>query len=156
MTCIKCGKEHRDYHFRVLHVETLHIRDIKEKAGLYLKGLLDGVRLDMQYHFGWEMLCLPMEDLTGLQWSDRADGPRFLAELLRHYEGLTRNGVEGVTLANNHSLDYGEEAYDETKRILDIGAPGGGFIMDTSIVLDKCPRENLHAMFDTTLEYGKY
>ena len=31
MTCIKCGKEHRDYHFRVLHVETLHIRDFKEK-----------------------------------------------------------------------------------------------------------------------------
>ena len=42
------------------------------------KGLLDGVRLDMQYHFGWEMLCLPMEDLSGLQWSDTADGPRFL------------------------------------------------------------------------------
>ena len=42
------------------------------------KGLLDGVRLDMQYHFGWEMLCLPMEDLHGLQWSDTADGPRFL------------------------------------------------------------------------------
>ena len=31
MTCIKCGKEHKDYHFRVLHVETLHIRDFKEK-----------------------------------------------------------------------------------------------------------------------------
>ena len=31
MTCIKCGKEHNDYHFRALHVETLHIRDIKEK-----------------------------------------------------------------------------------------------------------------------------
>jgi beta-galactosidase len=42
------------------------------------KGLLDGVRLDMQYHFGWEMLCLPMEDLSGLQWSDSASGPRFL------------------------------------------------------------------------------
>ena len=31
MNCIKCGKEHNDYHFRVLHVETLHIRDITEK-----------------------------------------------------------------------------------------------------------------------------
>ena len=30
MNCIKCGKEHHDYHFRVLHVETLHIRDMKE------------------------------------------------------------------------------------------------------------------------------
>ena len=42
------------------------------------KGLLDGVRLDMQYHFGWEMLPLPMEDLSRLQWSAEAAGPRFL------------------------------------------------------------------------------
>ena len=42
------------------------------------KGLLDGVRLDMQYHFGWEMLPLPMEDLSHLQWTDEAAGPRFL------------------------------------------------------------------------------
>ncbi|MBR2047708.1 MAG: hypothetical protein IJ960_03840 [Oscillospiraceae bacterium] len=28
MTCIKCGKAHNDYHFRTLHVETLHVRDI--------------------------------------------------------------------------------------------------------------------------------
>ena len=32
---------------------------------------------------------------------------------------LTGNGVEGVTLANNHSLDYGQDGYDETKVILD-------------------------------------
>ena len=31
MNCTKCGKAHNDYHFRALHVETLHIRDIKEK-----------------------------------------------------------------------------------------------------------------------------
>jgi len=49
-----------------------------------------------------------------------------------------------------------EKIADETKRILDICAPGGGFIMDTSIPIDKCPRENLHAMFDTTLKYGSY
>ena len=30
MNCIKCGNEHNDYHFRVLHVETLHVRDMKE------------------------------------------------------------------------------------------------------------------------------
>ena len=32
---------------------------------------------------------------------------------------LNRNSVDGVTLANNHSLDYGQEGYEETKRILD-------------------------------------
>ena len=32
---------------------------------------------------------------------------------------LTRSSVEAVTIANNHTLDYGEEGYAETKRILD-------------------------------------
>jgi poly-gamma-glutamate synthesis protein (capsule biosynthesis protein) len=32
---------------------------------------------------------------------------------------LTENSVEGVTLANNHSFDYGQEGLDETKRILE-------------------------------------
>ncbi|MBQ4550799.1 MAG: beta-galactosidase [Oscillospiraceae bacterium] len=42
------------------------------------KGLLDGVRLAQQFHFGWEMLPLPMEELSCLSWSDAAVGPRFL------------------------------------------------------------------------------
>lgn len=32
---------------------------------------------------------------------------------------LTENSVEAVTLANNHIMDYGQEAYDETKRLLE-------------------------------------
>ena len=42
------------------------------------KGLLDGVRLSGQFHFGWEMLPLPMEELSGLQWSVSAVCPCFL------------------------------------------------------------------------------
>jgi len=59
---------------------------------------------------------------------------------------------------NTATLMYStpEKIADETKRLLDIYAPGGGFMMDISIPLDKCPKENLHAMFDTTLKYGSY
>lgn len=32
------------------------------------KGLLDGVRLGQQYHFGWEIYCLTMDNLSGLVW----------------------------------------------------------------------------------------
>jgi len=55
-------------------------------------------------------------------------------------------------------LMYGtpEKISDETKKLLDICAPGGGFMMDTSIPIDKCPKENLHAMFDTVHKYGSY
>jgi hypothetical protein len=49
-----------------------------------------------------------------------------------------------------------EKVADETRRLLDICAPGGGFMMDISIPVDKCPKENLHAMFDTVLKYGSY
>lgn len=32
------------------------------------KGILEGIRLGQRFHFGWEHYCLPMDDLTGLQW----------------------------------------------------------------------------------------
>ena len=49
-----------------------------------------------------------------------------------------------------------EKVADETKRLLDICAPGGGFMMDVSIPIDRCPKENLHSMFDTVMKYGVY
>jgi len=49
-----------------------------------------------------------------------------------------------------------EKVADETKKLLDICAPGGGFMMDVSIPIDKAPRENMHAMFDTVHKYGCY
>ena len=55
-------------------------------------------------------------------------------------------------------LVYGkkERVVEETKRMLDACAPGGGFIMDCSIVLDNAKKENLDAWYETTMEYGKY
>lgn len=49
-----------------------------------------------------------------------------------------------------------QQTIDECRRLLDTCADGGGFIMDCSIVLDNAKRENLEAMFETTLAYGKY
>ena len=55
-------------------------------------------------------------------------------------------------------LAYGkpEEIVDETKKMLDICAPGGGFVIDCSIVIDHYKEENMDAWFQTTMEYGKY
>lgn len=37
---------------------------------------------------------------------------------------LTENSIEAVSLANNHTLDYGEAGYAETRRLLDeVGVP---------------------------------
>lgn len=55
-------------------------------------------------------------------------------------------------------LAYGkpEEVADECKRLLDICAPGGGFIMDVSIDLTNADPKNVEAMFKTTRTYGVY
>lgn len=49
-----------------------------------------------------------------------------------------------------------QQIIDETKRILDIGAPGGGFIMDCSIILDTTNLDNFRVWQETTFEYGRY
>lgn len=45
---------------------------------------------------------------------------------------------------------------DETKRILDICAPGGGFIMSNSLALDYCERSLVEAWRETLSKYGNY
>jgi len=55
-------------------------------------------------------------------------------------------------------LEFGrkERVIEETKKMLDICAPGGGFIMDCSIIMDNANHENMQAWRQTTLEYGVY
>ena len=55
-------------------------------------------------------------------------------------------------------LDWGkpEKVRDEVKRLLDICAPGGGFIFETSCGMGNCKRENVEVMFETVKEYGTY
>ena len=58
----------------------------------------------------------------------------------------------------NALLAFGtkEQVIEETKRQLDILAPGGGFIMDCSLMLDNAKHENMEAWRETTLKYGQY
>lgn len=38
MKCIKCGKEHNDFHFRVLQVQTFHVRDFGKNSKVQALG----------------------------------------------------------------------------------------------------------------------
>ena len=50
-----------------------------------------------------------------------------------------------------------EKVSDEVKRILDIMAPGGGFVFaPVHNIQEDVPPENFWAMWDTLMEYGKY
>ncbi len=52
------------------------------------KGIVGGIRLGQQFHFGWDHFCLPMEDLSKLQWEGITEQkkPVFLKGTL-HIEG---------------------------------------------------------------------
>ena len=56
-----------------------------------------------------------------------------------------------------YTLEHGtkEQVIDETKRLLDICAPGGGYIFDFNGCLDNCKPENLEAALDTVYTYGR-
>jgi len=56
-----------------------------------------------------------------------------------------------------YKLHYGtkQEVIDEVKRLVDILAPGGGYIFSTDAGFDHAKPENVEAMFDTLKTYGK-
>lgn len=56
------------------------------------------------------------------------------------------------------SMEFGtkQQVIDETKVLLDICAPGGGYLFDFNGSLENSKRENLEAMFETLDKYGKY
>lgn len=59
----------------------------------------------------------------------------------------------------HHILPSGsiQEVRDEVKRVIDIMAPGGGFMVaSVHTIMDEVPPENILAMVDAVLEFGKY
>jgi len=61
---------------------------------------------------------------------------------------------------SHHVLIEGtpETVRDQTCKVLDIMAPGGGYVAGAShdTILEETPVENVLAMFDTIREYGTY
>jgi hypothetical protein len=49
-----------------------------------------------------------------------------------------------------------EQVERQTKELIDTLAPGGGFIMNCSIIIDNARHENLKVWRETTASYGKY
>jgi uroporphyrinogen-III decarboxylase len=49
-----------------------------------------------------------------------------------------------------------EDVKDYCKKLIDVVGKGGGFIMDSSTVLDDAKPENVKAMFEFTKDYGLY
>ena len=140
---------------------------------------MDGFMSDEHYeHFYWkhlqEIICTIIEAgqvpyiYTEGNYNSRlkflADVPK--GKVLYHFE--TVDMAEAKRILGDvacisggfatQTLTFGskQQVIDEVKRLIDICAPGGGFIFETSFGMDYCKRENVEAMFDTVREYGKY
>lgn len=141
---------------------------------------LDGFMSPKQYgEFYWPTLKRLIDDLikagctpwvyTEGKYDSRLE---FLKEIedgkvLVHFEDVDMK--EAKRIVGPHScisggfrsrlLEVGtkEEVTEAVKRLLDICAPGGGYIFDLSDTLDAAAKpENVEAMFDTVKTYGKY
>ena len=87
----------------------------------------------------------PLEPLAGMD----------LAYLKKEYESdVTLIG--GVDCSQLLPFGKPQQISDEVKRLLDIGAPGGGFIIgDSSCILPVTPVENVLAFYRTVHEYQR-
>ena len=56
-----------------------------------------------------------------------------------------------------YELEFGtkEKVIDCTKYLMDTLAPGGGYIFDCDGTIENAKPENLEAMFDTAVTFGK-
>ena len=49
-----------------------------------------------------------------------------------------------------------EEVRQYCRRLIEVAAPGGGFILDSGAVLYEAPEDNVKAMLQAAHDYGKY
>ena len=64
--------------------------------------------------------------------------------------------VSGVYPAQLLTYGTKQQVIDEAKRLMDVFAPGGGYIFDFDGGIYDSKRENLEALYDTIKTYGKY
>jgi len=86
-------------------------------------------------------------------------------KVLYHFEqvdmALAKSKLNGIACITGgfapYLLNYGtkQQVIDECKRLIDICAPGGGFMFATAYGMDYAKLENVEAMFDTVKTYGK-
>jgi len=93
-----------------------------------------------------------------------ADVPK--GKVVYHFENVDMKRAKEIVgpaacITGNLSptlLEFGkkEDVAEACKALLDTCAPGGGYIFDTSAVVENAKPENLEAMFETLEKYGKY
>ena len=101
-----------------------------------------------------DLIDLGFDILNPVQVSARGMDTRHLKQTYGKEITFWGGGVD-----TQHVLPFGTQAevVDEVKRRIDDLAPGGGFVFAAiHNIQSQVPPENIVALFDTALEYGKY
>lgn len=77
-----------------------------------------------------------------------------MAKAKRELEGIACVAGNMSTATLMHGTT--EQVVTETRRLLDICAPGGGYMMSNDISIDNCNRKNLAAWYEAVEKYGRY
>ena len=140
---------------------------------------MDGFMSDEQYErFYWKplrkiIMALIDMDVTPYIYTEGPYNTRlkFLTDVPKgkvfyHFENVDMAEAKRVlgdiaAICGNLSIsrmEFGkkEDIIEETKRLLDVCALGGGYLFDFNGSLENCKPENLEAMFETLDKYGKY
>ena len=140
---------------------------------------MDGFMSDEQYErFYWRplhkiIMALIDMDVTPYIYTEGPYNSRlkFLTDVPKgkvfyHFENVDMAEAKRVlgntaAICGNLSIsrmEFGkkEDIIEETKRLLDVCAPGGGYLFDFNGSLENCKPENMEAMFETLDKYGKY
>ena len=64
--------------------------------------------------------------------------------------------ISGIMPSTDLIFGKKTDIIEKTKRLIDVCAPGGGFIMGNNMPLDIYNEENMEAWYETILDYGKY
>lgn len=77
-----------------------------------------------------------------------------MARAKRELEGIAC--IAGNVSTTTLMCGTKEQVVEETRRLLDLCAPGGGYMMSNDISIDNCKRENLTAWYEAVEKYGCY
>ena len=155
-----------------------HLKDSKWGHLILHKGM-DGFMNEEQYvNLYWKHLRMIINEITsaGFKCYVYTEGP--YTSRLDHLKEVDKNMVvyhfEDVDLVQAKKklgdmaciaggfpvwiVEQGtkQQVIDEVKRVLDVCAPGGGYIFEGGYSFGEAPIENVKAMFETVLEHGKY
>lgn len=132
-------EQYRDFYWKYLQKIINHIIDVGMVPNIYTEGPYNS-RLEYLADVPKGKVIYSFEDVD----------PVRAKEVLGDVACIT--GVFPVYL-----LHYGtkQEVIDEAKRLIDILAPGGGYLFSTGAGFDHAKPENVEAMFDIVKTYGK-